>query len=266
VQPVLGVPEQRQHGSHAGERTFCADQRQGAGRRARPLVNCMWCEERHEHLRPANGRRSACSAGQQRAEYHESGDECEAAQGGQISPPCGHAPLTCGRAQPVNPACVREVRMEVRALCTFAAATFFLAAATFVGFGVVLAAVVVAAVVVAVVVVAAAVVVAAVVAATAAHVGLVIVSVSSVTAPLRASTRPSTVTPVVTVMLVNAMIVPRKVEPVPRVALLKARWTMRSCRPPVPGFARRGQPRLRWSALRRPPWCTRSRGRSSPLA
>ena len=49
---------------------------------------------------------------------------------------------------------------------------------------------------------------------------VVIVSVSSVTAPLRASTRPSTVTPVVTVMLVRAMIVPRKVEPVPSVAEL----------------------------------------------
>ncbi len=49
---------------------------------------------------------------------------------------------------------------------------------------------------------------------------VVIVSVSSVTAPLRASTRPSTVTPVVTVMLVSARIVPRNVEPVPSVAEL----------------------------------------------
>ena len=52
------------------------------------------------------------------------------------------------------------------------------------------------------------------------HVGLVIVSVSSVTAPLRASTRPSMVVPVVTVMLVRAKIVPRKKEPVPSVAEL----------------------------------------------
>ena len=49
---------------------------------------------------------------------------------------------------------------------------------------------------------------------------VVIVSVSSVTAPLRARTRPSTVTPVVTVMLVSAMIVPMKLEPVPSVAEL----------------------------------------------
>jgi hypothetical protein len=60
----------------------------------------------------------------------------------------------------------------------------------------------------------------AVVATGAAHDDLVIVSVSSVTAPFRASTRPSIVTPVVTVMLVSARIVPRKVEPVPSVAEL----------------------------------------------
>ena len=47
-----------------------------------------------------------------------------------------------------------------------------------------------------------------------------IVFVSSVTAPFRASTRPSTVAPVVTVMLVSARIVPRKLEPVPSVAEL----------------------------------------------
>lgn len=52
------------------------------------------------------------------------------------------------------------------------------------------------------------------------HAGLVMVSESNVTAPLRASTRPSTVTLVVTVMLVRARIVPRNVEPVPRVAEL----------------------------------------------
>ena len=45
-------------------------------------------------------------------------------------------------------------------------------------------------------------------------------SLSSVTVPFRARTRPSTVTPVVTVMLCSAMIVPRNVEPVPSVAEL----------------------------------------------
>ncbi len=52
------------------------------------------------------------------------------------------------------------------------------------------------------------------------QVDFVIVSVSSVTAPFRANTRPSIVTPVVTVMLVNARMVPTKVEPVPSVAEL----------------------------------------------
>ena len=61
---------------------------------------------------------------------------------------------------------------------------------------------------------------AAVVASGVAHVDFVIVFVSSVTAPLRASTRPSTVAPVVAVMLAWAMTVPRKVEPVPSVAEL----------------------------------------------
>jgi hypothetical protein len=46
------------------------------------------------------------------------------------------------------------------------------------------------------------------------------VSESSVTAPLRASTRPLMVAPLVTVMLVRAMTVPTKLEPVPRVAEL----------------------------------------------
>ena len=91
------------------------------------------------------------------------------------------------------------------------------------GFGlavvVVVLAVVVAVVVLAVVVLAV-VVAAVVVAAGAAHVDRVIVLVSSVTAPFRASTRPSTVAPVVTVMLVRAMIVPRKLDPVPSVAEL----------------------------------------------
>ena len=113
-------------------------------------------------MRPAHSRRSAGGAGQQRAEYDESGDEGEAAQGGQISPPCGYAPLFCGRAQPVNPACVLEVWMAA-SFFAFTAAAFFFGAAGFFGAGVVVAAVVVAAVVVAAVVVAA-VVVAAVVA------------------------------------------------------------------------------------------------------
>ena len=46
------------------------------------------------------------------------------------------------------------------------------------------------------------------------------VLVSNVTAPLRASTRPSTFAPVVTVIDPRARIVPRKVEPVPIVASL----------------------------------------------
>src|SRR5438270_6767487 len=50
--------------------------------------------------------------------------------------------------------------------------------------------------------------------------GLVMVLVSRVTAPLRASVRPSTVAPVVTVMEVNARMLPRNVEPVPSVAEL----------------------------------------------
>jgi hypothetical protein len=66
----------------------------------------------------------------------------------------------------------------------------------------------------------------------AAHVERVIVSVSSVTAPLRASTRPSTVVPVVTVMLVSAMMVPRNVEPVPSVAELPTcQKTLQDCAP-----------------------------------
>ena len=115
------------------------------------------------------------------------------------------------------------------------ATTVFFAAATFatgflttgfglgfgLGFGFGATVVVVAAVVV---VVAAAVVVAAVVVAGAVtHADEVIVFVSSVTAPLRASTRPSTVAPVVTVMLVRAMTVPRKLEPVPIVVLAELR-------------------------------------------
>src|SRR4029079_4431475 len=67
-----------------------------------------------------------------------------------------------------------------------------------------------------------------------AQVGLVMVLVSSVTAPFRASTRPSTVAPVVRVMLVRARIVPRKLEPVPRVAELPTcQNTLQDWAPPV---------------------------------
>jgi hypothetical protein len=58
------------------------------------------------------------------------------------------------------------------------------------------------------------------------------VSLSSVTAPLRASTRPSTVTPVVTVAEVRAMSVPTKPEPVPSVAELPTcQYTLHACAP-----------------------------------
>jgi hypothetical protein len=50
--------------------------------------------------------------------------------------------------------------------------------------------------------------------------GLVMVLVSKVTAPFRASARPSTVAPVVSVIEVNARMFPRNVEPVPSVAEL----------------------------------------------
>ena len=50
--------------------------------------------------------------------------------------------------------------------------------------------------------------------------GVEMVSVSSVTAPFSARTRPSTVTECVTVMLWAANTVPRKLEPVPSVAEL----------------------------------------------
>jgi hypothetical protein len=53
-----------------------------------------------------------------------------------------------------------------------------------------------------------------------AQAGAVMVSLSRVTAPLRASTRPVTETPVVTVIDVRATIVPRNIEPVPSVAEL----------------------------------------------
>jgi hypothetical protein len=52
------------------------------------------------------------------------------------------------------------------------------------------------------------------------HADAEMVSVSRVTAPFLASTRPLTVTLLVTVMSCNARIVPRKLEPVPRVAEL----------------------------------------------
>src|SRR5580704_12868751 len=52
------------------------------------------------------------------------------------------------------------------------------------------------------------------------HAGLVMVSVSRVTAPLRARRRPLMVVPVVTVIDVSARMVPRNVDPVPSVAEL----------------------------------------------
>jgi hypothetical protein len=64
------------------------------------------------------------------------------------------------------------------------------------------------------------------------HAGVVIVSESSVTAPLRASTRPCIVTPVVTVMLCIAMIVPSKLEADPSVAELPTcQNTLQACAP-----------------------------------
>ena len=53
-----------------------------------------------------------------------------------------------------------------------------------------------------------------------AQIALVMVSVSNVTAPFMACNRPSTVTPVVSVIEVKARMVPLKVEPVPSVAEL----------------------------------------------
>jgi hypothetical protein len=66
----------------------------------------------------------------------------------------------------------------------------------------------------------------------AAQAGLVKVSVSNVTAPLRARARPCTVTPVVTVMEVRARMLPAKTEPVPRVAELPiCQNTLHACAP-----------------------------------
>ena len=77
-------------------------------------------------------------------------------------------------------------------------------------------------------------VVAVVVVDAAAQVGLVIVLVSSVTAPFWASTRPSTVAPWLTVMLVRARMVPTKVELVSSVAELPTcQKTLQACAPPV---------------------------------
>ena len=52
------------------------------------------------------------------------------------------------------------------------------------------------------------------------HVGALKVSVSRVTAPVRARARPCTVTPVVTVIEVSARMLPTNTEPVPSVAEL----------------------------------------------
>jgi hypothetical protein len=74
----------------------------------------------------------------------------------------------------------------------------------------------------------------AVVVVTVKHVGTVIVSLSSVTAPALASTRPSMVTPVVTVALVWAKMVPVKSEYVPSVALEPTyQNTLQDCAPPA---------------------------------
>jgi hypothetical protein len=67
-----------------------------------------------------------------------------------------------------------------------------------------------------------------------AQAGVVIVSSSRVTAPFRASARPSTVSPVVTVIDVRARIVPTKVEPVPSAAELPTcQNTLQACAPPI---------------------------------
>jgi hypothetical protein len=64
------------------------------------------------------------------------------------------------------------------------------------------------------------------------HVDLVMVFVSRVTAPLRAKSLPSTVAPVVAVMLVSARMVPRNLVPVPRVAELPTcQKTLQDCAP-----------------------------------
>ena len=75
-----------------------------------------------------------------------------------------------------------------------------------------------------------------------AQMGKVIVSVSRVTAPLRASTRPTTVTPVVTVMLCRARTLPVKVDAVPRVAELPiCQYTLHGLAPLIRlTLARRG--------------------------
>jgi hypothetical protein len=62
--------------------------------------------------------------------------------------------------------------------------------------------------------------------------GVEMVSVSSVTAPFSARTRPSIVTPVVTVMLWAAKMVPTKLEAVPSVAELPTcQKTLHACAP-----------------------------------
>ena len=73
--------------------------------------------------------------------------------------------------------------------------------------------------------------------------GFVMVSVSSVTAAVRANTRPSTVAPVVTVMEANARMLPLNTEPVPRVAELP------TCQKTLEALRRRSGPpgdRLSW--------------------
>ena len=67
-----------------------------------------------------------------------------------------------------------------------------------------------------------------------AHCECVIVLVSRVTAPLRASARPSMVAPVVAVIDVRAMMFPRKAVPVPKVAELPTcQKTLHAWAPPI---------------------------------
>ena len=64
------------------------------------------------------------------------------------------------------------------------------------------------------------------------HDGVVMVSASSVTAPLRAKTRPTIVVPVSTVMLCIANTEPWKLDPLPRVAELPTcQKTLHACVP-----------------------------------
>ena len=73
-------------------------------------------------------------------------------------------------------------------------------------------------------------------------VGLVMTLVSSVTAPLRASRRPTTRAPVVAVMLVLARTVPTNLDPVPNVAELPTCQTTLQERAPLMRLTRLPDP------------------------